>query len=277
MARSAVRTSLNWKTEGKFRRRDSPLAPVGHVPSTVAILLGHRLPTRRHPISAMSFAITAPRCGIVRASRATKTRATKRVAHVIDPARVTKSSHVVSRSWSSHRSTVRCSASNDDDIPETDDGMSSSFAEELKRRRERKEDEEVGGGGEKSSGGDRWASSESSDAPRFAEDDGARGVETEQLKKSRALQNEGLEGFPTRAGELLKLGFSSFISFGPLIAVFSVLFVGTYLLMGSDFIHGGDTYENGGGVPAYVPPEVLLAEPTVDRMVPMYDPVPLGQ
>ena len=112
------------------------------------------------------------------------------------------------------------------------------------------------------------------DAPRFAKDDGARGVETEQLRRSRALQNEGLEGFPTRAGELLKLGFVSFISFGPLIAVFSVLFVGTYVLLGSDFIHGGDAY---GGAPAYVPPEVLLAEPTVDRMVPMYDPTPYGQ
>ena len=39
-------------------------------------------------------------------------------------------------------------------------------------------------------------------------------------------------------------------------------------------IHGGDAY---GGAPAYVPPEVLLAEPTVDRMVPMYDPTPYGQ
>ena len=77
--------------------------------------------------------------------------------------------------------------------------------------------------------------------------------------------------------KLLNPSFKSFIGFGPLIAVFSVLFVGTYVLMGSDFIHGGDTYENGGGVPAYVPPEVLLAEPTVDRMVPLYNPVPYGQ
>lgn len=43
---------------------------------------------------------------------------------------------------------------------------------------------------------------------------------------------------------------------------------------GSDFIHGGDSY---GGAPAYIPPEVLLAEPTVDRMVPIYDPIPYGQ
>jgi len=57
--------------------------------------------------------------------------------------------------------------------------------------------------------------------------------------------------------------------------VFSVLFVGTYLLMGSDFIHGGDAIAS--RPPPYVPPEALLAEPTVDRMVPLYDPVPYGQ
>lgn len=43
---------------------------------------------------------------------------------------------------------------------------------------------------------------------------------------------------------------------------------------GSDFIHGGDSY---GGAPAYIPPEVLLAEPTVDRMVPLNNPIPYGQ
>ena len=82
--------------------------------------------------------------------------------------------------------------------------------------------------------------------------------------------------FAARAGELLKLGFTSFISFGPLIAVFSVLFVGTYLLMGSDFIHGGDQLAS--RPPPYVPPEALLAEPTVDRMVPFDgDPAPYGR
>ena len=70
---------------------------------------------------------------------------------------------------------------------------------------------------------------------QIARDDGARGVD-EQLKRSRALQNEGLEGFPTRAGGSSKLGFTSFISFGPLIAVFSVVFVASYLLFDPDFI-----------------------------------------
>jgi len=165
----------------------------------------------------------------------------------------------------------------DDDAPAEGDGLSSSFAEELERRRSANTSG-GGGGEEREAWGDKWGPAgggdDLGDAPRFAKDDGARGVETEQLRRSRALQNEGLEGFPTRAGELLKLGFVSFISFGPLIAVFSVLFVGTYVLLGSDFIHGGDAY---GGAPAYVPPEVLLAEPTVDRMVPMYDPTPYGQ
>ena len=40
----------------------------------------------------------------------------------------------------------------------------------------------------------------------------------------------------------------------------------TYLLFGSDFIHGGES----GYAPAFVPAEVLLAEPTVDRTVPFY-------
>lgn len=183
---------------------------------------------------------------------------------------------------------VQCAATDDDDkAPEggAGGGLSSSFAEELKRRETMmaeggapagEEDARGARGRGVPAGSDKWGGGDDdlSSAPRFAKDDGARGVETEQLKRSRALQNEGLEGFPTRAGELVKLGFTSFISFGPLIAIFSVLFVGTYLFLGSDFIHGGDSYS---GAPAYVPPEVLLAEPTVDRMVPMYDPVPYGQ
>ena len=177
------------------------------------------------------------------------------------------------------RSLIRCAAGDDDDkVPEgtEGDGLSSSFMEELKRRQNMEMNaDELGRENAKSTADAKWGADDGlGAAPRFAKDDGARGVETEQLKRSRALQNEGLEGFPTRAGELLKLGFTSFISFGPLITVLSVVFVGTYLFLGSDFIHGGDSY---GGPPPYVPPEVLLAEPTVDRMVPMNDPIPYGQ
>ena len=109
------------------------------------------------------------------------------------------------------------------------------------------------------------------DAPS---EDGLSSSFAEELKRRQAAEGSGSTP-SSRAGELLKLGFTSFISFGPLIAVFSVLFVCTYLLMGSDFIHGGD--EIASRPPPYVPPEALLAEPTVDRMVPLYDPVPYGQ
>ena len=155
------------------------------------------------------------------------------------------------------RLSVRCAATDDDKAPEgAGDGLSSSFAEELKRRQSLSEGGGEAGGGVPQ-GGDKWgaAGEDLSSAPRFAKDDGARGVETEQLKKSRALQNEGLEGFPTRAGELLKLGFASFISFGPLIAVFSFLFVGTYLFLGegggrcAQHVHvPGGKRRRGGGV-----------------------------
>ena len=79
----------------------------------------------------------------------------------------------------------------------------------------------------------------------------------------------GLEGFPARASELLKLGFSTFLGFGPFIAAISVVFCLTYLLFGSDFIHSGD---EGYGSPAFVPAEVLLGEPTVDPMIPFDEP-----
>ena len=86
----------------------------------------------------------------------------------------------------------------------------------------------------------------------------------DQLARSRALQSEGLEGFPARATELLKTGFAVFLGFGPFVAAISVVFCVTYFLFGSDFIHGGEGY----GAPAFVPAEVLLGEPTVDPTVP---------
>ena len=225
----------------------------------------------------MAFAIAVTTRAVVRASRtsaAPPARCVARTASLVRrPVEKPVGLEVRFRSTSS----TRCAATPGDDDAPSEDGLSSSFAEELKRRQAVEGSEGSGSARESAgddAGGDRWG--EPGDAaPRFARDDGARGVETEQLKKSRALQNEGLEGFPTRAGELLKLGFTSFISFGPLIAVFSVLFVGTYLLMGSDFIHGGDAIAS--RPPPYVPPEALLAEPTVDRMVPLDNPVPYGQ
>ena len=111
---------------------------------------------------------------------------------------------------------MRCAATDGDDEldkapEEPNGGLSSSFAEELKRR------QEAGAGAGVPQGSDKWSGDDAdglSSAPRFAKDDGARGVETEQLKRSRALNNEGLEGFPVRAGQLLKLGFGFFIGGG---------------------------------------------------------------
>jgi hypothetical protein len=59
-----------------------------------------------------------------------------------------------------------------------------------------------------------------------------------------------------------------------------VLFTLTYLAFGKDFLHGGNYYTlseesalagaaPARRAPAYIPPETLLAEPTVDRMVPL--------
>ena len=52
-------------------------------------------------------------------------------------------------------------------------------------------------------------------APQFSSDSAP--AEDDQLARSRALQNEGIEGLIPRASELLKLGLSSFLTFGPLI------------------------------------------------------------
>ena len=171
--------------------------------------------------------------------------------------------------------------------------VSMSFAEELRKRgikdaSDIKSDDDEGVG---SSSNNPFANVAkavkspfaSSDAapkppPRFAQQrdgdrsGGANKEEDDQLKKSRLLNSEGLEGFPTRAGELLKLAVTSTVSFAPLIAVISVITIGTWSIFGADFIHGGVSRDFGGGVPKYVAPETLLAEPTVDAMVPLRSP-----
>jgi hypothetical protein len=74
-----------------------------------------------------------------------------------------------------------------------------------------------------------------------------------------------LQGLIPRATELLKLGGSVFLAFAPFILAISVLFGGIYLTFGDSFVHGGD---RNSGPPAYVDPEVLLGEPTVDPFIP---------
>ena len=196
------------------------------------------------------------------------------------------------------------SSNGDDDDDDTKGGeeekngdVSMSFAEELRKRgikeaSDIKSDDENGEGTSSSSSSNPFAnvakavkspfgSSDSAVAPkpppRFAQprgdgDGGANKEEDDQLRKSRLLNSEGLEGFPTRAGELLKLAVTSTASFAPLIAVISVITIGTWSIFGADFIHGGVSRDFGGGVPKYVAPETLLAEPTVDVMVPLRAP-----
>jgi len=198
--------------------------------------------------------------------------------------------------------------SDDDDASSEDEGsavnLSSSFAEELAKRRAAGEASSSSSSAS-SNPFERGAGSGTA-PPRFSPDRSTRRAvdEGDQLARSRALQAEGarrrlvcasrsrfvslslsfflsttmidldsprtgLEGFPARASELLKLGFSTFLGFGPFIAAISVVFCLTYLLFGSDFIHSGD---EGYGSPAFVPAEVLLGEPTVDPMIPFDDP-----
>jgi len=62
-----------------------------------------------------------------------------------------------------------------------------------------------------------------------------------QLARSRALVNEGLEGFPRRAAELLYLGSTFWLGW-PALIVFSLSLaasVGLYASLGDRFVHGG--------------------------------------
>lgn len=74
-----------------------------------------------------------------------------------------------------------------------------------------------------------------------------------------------LQGLIPRATELLKLGVTFFLAFLPFIAVVSLAFGAIYFVMGESFVHGGAPT----GPPPYYDPDVLLAEPTADPMVPL--------
>lgn len=87
-----------------------------------------------------------------------------------------------------------------------------------------------------------------------------------QLARSRALNSEGLEGFIPRASELLKLGLSFWLAFLPFILVIALATGGIYAVFGDTFVHGGTPAS---GPPPYIDPDMLLAEPTADPMVPL--------
>ena len=90
------------------------------------------------------------------------------------------------------------------------------------------------------------------------------------------------QGLIPRATELLRLGFGFFLPFLPFMVLFSILFTLTFNYFGADFLHGGGYYDLETAqrdaaasrptperrMPAYIVPEALLAEPTVDRMIP---------
>ena len=75
-----------------------------------------------------------------------------------------------------------------------------------------------------------------------------------------------MQGLIPRGKELLKLGLSFFLAFGPLILGIAALAGTLYFVFGSEFVHGGRTSM---AMPRYVDPYELLGQPTVDPMVPL--------
>ncbi|CAG9465293.1 unnamed protein product [Pedinophyceae sp. YPF-701] len=90
-----------------------------------------------------------------------------------------------------------------------------------------------------------------------------------QLERSRLLNSEGLDGLPARASQLLQLGGTFFLSFGPLILGVGIAIVATVMYF-PNFVHGGEQLEY-----TQVDPYELLNEPTYDPMVPMQRPPPM--
>jgi hypothetical protein len=89
---------------------------------------------------------------------------------------------------------------------------------------------------------------------------------SDQLRRSRALGSEGLDGLIPRGSQLLTLGATSFLAFGPFILFVLVSFGAVYMVFGDMFVHGGAPST---GVPTYYDPIDLLSEPTADPMIPM--------
>lgn len=75
-----------------------------------------------------------------------------------------------------------------------------------------------------------------------------------------------LQGFIPRATELLKLGLAFSLYFLPAAAIVSLVFFALYSGLGDAFVHGGAPSS---GPPPYIDPDLLLAEPTADPMVPL--------
>ncbi len=99
--------------------------------------------------------------------------------------------------------------------------------------------------------------------PAGEEDDGVGG---DQLARSRRIGSEGLDGLIPRGSQLLTLGATSFLAFGPFILFVLISFGAVYMAFGDFFVHSGTPAS---GPPVYYDPADLLAEPTADPMIPM--------
>jgi hypothetical protein len=170
---------------------------------------------------------------------------------------------------------LRLRAQDDDSADETDE-VGSYFADELKRRGLSVDESprDPGSQADRKKAADDMLkrAAGKKPAPSFAPDASKPRNPEDQLSRSRALNSEGLEGLPARGAELLKLGSSFFLAFAPLVGATVAAVIATYFIFGSDFVHTGSSR----GPPAYVEPEFLLNEPTVDRMVPLQGPRTVG-
>jgi len=161
------------------------------------------------------------------------------------------------------------------ETPPEDDQLGSMFQRELQKRNISSIDDI-----QELSSSRRPTSSSSSSSndegyippPQFAsgfgpkdeeEDDGVGG---DQLARSRRIGSEGLDGLIPRGSQLLTLGATSFLAFGPFILFVLVSFGAVWLVWGDLFVHGGSVSS---GPPVYLDPYDLLAEPTADPMIPM--------
>ena len=165
----------------------------------------------------------------------------------------------------------------DDDAPAEGDGLSSSFAEELERRRSAKTSG-GGGGEEREAWGDKWgppaAATISATLPGSPRTTAREASRRSSCGAAVRYRTKAWRASPRARGSFSSSDLSHSspsARSSPSSLSCSSARMCSWGVISS---HGGDAY---GGAPAYVPPEVLLAEPTVDRMVPMYDPTPYGQ
>ncbi|XP_024529806.1 uncharacterized protein LOC9650944 [Selaginella moellendorffii] len=176
--------------------------------------------------------------------------------------------------------TLRVAALRQDGGGDRDDGFSgdeppeSLFMKELKRRglapptkysgasTETKTKREEFGSGEDSSDTAQSFKSSTSSSSSSSNSSEWRDDRSGQLKRTLALNSEGLDGLIPRAQELIKLGATFFLAFWPLIIAIVALFVAIYLYFGPSFIHEGDLH---GGKPPYVDPFQLLEEESLSK------------